>query len=202
MIPSEQQSSWNDTVRNISPIDCLDWWSSDPQCCAHVGTALQNLDYMAQKQRQSDRNGERDPFQISSREILGFRLMEDAKLLPGPERAHYKSMKEGIEDRDDYDDGLNILPGMSRHERNESERLALFLERFGMGILGGVALIGPMLIMVLHRDLLTTLLTTSVATVLFAGFLSYWGQSTNGETVLGMVAAYAAVLVVFVGTNS
>lgn len=160
---------------------------------------------MAQKQLQSDENDEEDPFKISSREILGFRLMEYVNLLSDPTGAgseDYRRLKKGINDRGDYDRGFNILPRTSRHTRNEGERLAMTLERFRMGILGGLALIGPMLIMVLHKGLLTSLLTTSIATLLFAGALSCWGQSTKGETDLAMVAAYAAVLVVFVGSSS
>lgn len=182
--------------------------TSNPSAAHLLGTALQNLDYMAQRQRQSDATGERDPFEISSRDILSFRLMEETGLLPdrldaaGNESRRYASLARGIRDRRAYDQNRNILPGLSRRERNDSELYAMFLERFLMGMLGGLALIGPMLIMVLHNDRLTTLLTTSVATLLFAGALAYWRRSTSGETVLAMVAAYAAVLVVFVGSNS
>lgn len=80
--------------------------------------------------------------------------------------------------------------------------VAQLWERLWMGILGGLALIGPMLLMVLHKDLLTTLVTTSVATLLFAVALALLGTRLRGETVLASVAAYAAVLVVFVGTSS
>lgn len=70
-----------------------------------------------------------------------------------------------------------------------------------MGLLGGLALISPMLLMVLHQDLLTTLLTVSVSTILFAGALAFFTR-LQGETMLASVAAYAAFLVVFVGTNT
>lgn len=62
-------------------------------------------------------------------------------------------------------------------------------------------LISPMLLMVLHSDRTTSLATTSVATMLFALALAISGRDLAGKDVLGAVAAYAAVLVVFVGTS-
>lgn len=57
-------------------------------------------------------------------------------------------------------------------------------------------------VMVLHKDQVTTLATASVATMMFALGLAYLGMSLKGQEVLACVPAYAAVLVVFVGTNS
>jgi hypothetical protein len=76
-----------------------------------------------------------------------------------------------------------------------------FWERLWMGGFGGIALIGPMLLMVLHRDLHTSIITASVATFLFASLLAVTARSLEGKDVLAAVAAYAAVLVVFVGTT-
>lgn len=69
-----------------------------------------------------------------------------------------------------------------------------------MALIGGLSLISPMLIMVLHKDLLTTLLTTSISVLIFGFILALYLKSP--ETVMGVVAAYAAVLVVFVGAQS
>jgi hypothetical protein len=77
----------------------------------------------------------------------------------------------------------------------------LVLERLVMVLAGGAALIVPTVIMVPHKDLLTTLVVTSVATVMFAGALALFGTKLKGETVLASVAAYAAVLVVFMRTS-
>lgn len=76
-----------------------------------------------------------------------------------------------------------------------------FSERIWMGALGGVAVIGPMLLMSLHRTLTTSLVTSSVATVLFTLVLALRARNLKGQEVLGAVAAYAAVLVVFIGTS-
>lgn len=157
---------------------------------------------MVQKQEDSERNGGKDCFEISTREALGFRLMEEAYLLPDPRSRDYASLERHIQDGEDYNKRLDILPGYSRHEQTKRIRSERRLQRLRMGILGGLSLIAPMLIMVLHHDLLTTLMVASLATLLFAGALAWWGKQHSGEAVLGAVAAYAAVLVVFVGTSS
>lgn len=74
------------------------------------------------------------------------------------------------------------------------------LERLFLGSFGGIMLIGPMLLMVLNYSRNTTLITTSVATVLFTLMLAVFAHGMAGKDVLAAVAAYAAVLVVFVGT--
>lgn len=58
-----------------------------------------------------------------------------------------------------------------------------------------------MLIMAIHPSQLKTLVTASVAVVLFSLVVA-WQSSAKMETLLATTAAYAAVLVVFVGTNS
>ena len=70
-----------------------------------------------------------------------------------------------------------------------------------MRALGGVAVIGPMLLMLLHRTLTTSLVTSSVATVLFTLVLTLRARNLKGQEILEAVAAYAAVLVVFIGTS-
>jgi len=74
-------------------------------------------------------------------------------------------------------------------------------ERIWMGSFGGLALIVPMLVMVLHRSLRGNLIVSSVGTVLFAVALALAARSLRGMDVLAATAAYAAVLVVFVGTS-
>ena len=74
-------------------------------------------------------------------------------------------------------------------------------ERFCMGSFDGLALTVPMLIMVLHRPLHGGLIVSSVGTMLFAFALALVVRSLRGMDVLAATAAYAAVLVVFVGTS-
>ena len=75
------------------------------------------------------------------------------------------------------------------------------LARFTVAITGGLSLVVPMLIMSINQNLIKSLMTTSVAVVLFAGLVSVVFSASNAET-LGITAAYAAVLVVFVGTSA
>lgn len=77
-----------------------------------------------------------------------------------------------------------------------------FVQRVVMGLFGGLSLIGPVLIMVLHPSRNTDLITVSIATILFATILAIGAMDSNGKDVLAAVAAYTAVLVVFLGTSS
>ena len=75
------------------------------------------------------------------------------------------------------------------------------LARFIIGIAGGCVLIIPMVIMVLGPSLTKSLIVTSIAVVIFALAVSLIFEADNTSTVT-VTAAYAAVLVVFVGSNS
>ncbi|PTB63372.1 hypothetical protein BBK36DRAFT_1126908 [Trichoderma citrinoviride] len=74
--------------------------------------------------------------------------------------------------------------------------------RFIVAFIGGASLVVPMLIMRLPRvTLAKSLVTVSVAVLLFSAFLSVFMRASNTETMIS-TATYAAVLVVFVGTTS
>ncbi|KAK7942486.1 uncharacterized protein PG986_011599 [Apiospora aurea] len=76
------------------------------------------------------------------------------------------------------------------------------LARFIVAFIGGTALVVPMLIMRLPDVSLTkSLVTVSVAVLLFAAALSVGLMASNMETMVS-TATYAAVLAVFVGTTS
>ncbi|ETS86428.1 hypothetical protein PFICI_00256 [Pestalotiopsis fici W106-1] len=78
------------------------------------------------------------------------------------------------------------------------DRLARFLVAF----LGGSSLVVPMLVMRLPEvSLAKSLITVSVAVLLFAIALSILFRASNTDT-MAATATYAAVLVVFVGTSS
>ena len=98
-----------------------------------------------------------------------------------------------------------------RHRRNVSDfwggkppqEISHFVDtlaRFIVAITGGLSLVIPMLVMRLGETLPKSLTTVSVAVVLFAALTSLMFKASNVET-LGATAAYAAVLVVFVGTS-
>jgi len=76
------------------------------------------------------------------------------------------------------------------------------LARFVLAMIGGLSLVVPMLIMSLPEQHKTkSLITVSVAVVLFAAGMSLGIRAGNSET-LAATATYAAVLVVFVGTSN
>lgn len=71
-----------------------------------------------------------------------------------------------------------------------------------IGVCGGLALIASMLVMVLHKDQVTTLAMASAATMFsFAVGLAYLGTKSKDQEVLACVATYNVALVMFVGTN-
>jgi len=82
------------------------------------------------------------------------------------------------------------------------ERLGRFARKLLTALFGALALIAPMLIMRLHSTLLTQLLTTSVFILAFGCALAYFLDSTDETYIASASAAYAAVLVVFVGASS
>jgi hypothetical protein len=90
--------------------------------------------------------------------------------------------------------------GGTRMSTFEKARLEQFVVRLGMATLGGSFLIGPMWLMVLHNTLYTALISTTVCVLIF-GVIMAWVQKSLMD-VLSITAAYAAVLVVFVGTNT
>lgn len=76
------------------------------------------------------------------------------------------------------------------------------LARFLVAVAGGAFLIVPMLIMTLGGPSLnTSLITVSVAVLVFALVIAFAVRASNAETMVA-TATYAAVLVVFVGTSS
>jgi VIT1/CCC1 family predicted Fe2+/Mn2+ transporter len=94
----------------------------------------------------------------------------------------------------------NTISHFFQKKDQRQKSLREMVRRFGMAMLGGVALIVPMLIMTLHKSRNTCIITVSVATFVFAAFVAVFSRAQEQE-VLGVVAAYAAVLVVFVGTS-
>jgi hypothetical protein len=85
--------------------------------------------------------------------------------------------------------------------RVEREARRTYASRLSMALFGGLALIIPMLIMALRRSLKTALITSSVATVFFGVIIAVVARDATGKDVLAPTAAYAAVLVVFVGVS-
>lgn len=75
-----------------------------------------------------------------------------------------------------------------------------FRDKVVMATVGGFFLIAPMWFMVLRNDLYTSLVSTTAFVAAF-GIIMAWNLDKPKEVIAG-TAAYAAVLVVFVGTGS
>ena len=90
-----------------------------------------------------------------------------------------------------------------RWHRKDMEHLATqyLLKRIRMALFGGIVVVVPMLIMTLHRTLLTTLLTTSLFVLAFGLILAFSMDSQVPGDILTATAAYAAIMVVFLGTT-
>lgn len=85
-------------------------------------------------------------------------------------------------------------------EEQARARKALW-SRLLMALSGGTALVAPMLIMVLRPAKLTAVLTTSLCVLGVAVGLAIFMTDSHPKDVLACTAAYAAVLVVFVGAG-
>jgi hypothetical protein len=82
---------------------------------------------------------------------------------------------------------------------SSSKAISNFFLRFRMVIFAAFALLAPMLIMTLNPTKLTVLLTT-IFVLVVAGILAASMTTANGNDVVVATTAYAAVLVVFVGS--
>lgn len=91
--------------------------------------------------------------------------------------------------------------GGTRVERTQQQKTQDFLSRLSFAVMGGIFLIAPMWLMVLVNTKYTALATTSVSVLLW-GMATAWKLEGGPLAVLSTTAAYAAVLVVFVGTNT
>ena len=91
-----------------------------------------------------------------------------------------------------------ILGGL-RNRVNKETAFRAFNKRLAMAALGWAFIVGPMLLMVLSDTKVTALCTSSVCVFVF-GFLMAKTLERPFD-VMPATAAYAAVLVVFVGSN-
>jgi len=151
----------------------------------------------------------KDFFVASSKHPLSHKLMQAYGLI--------EEIEEGFQLRcqpaDLKSGGVYqaYLPGKQRRftraeedERKTTEaklqKLYDLWTRFWFSMLGGIGVIAPMLLMVLHQNRATALATASCSVFLFALVLAFTTKAPP-EVAISAVAAYAAVLVVFVGSS-
>ncbi|RFU26013.1 hypothetical protein B7463_g10322, partial [Scytalidium lignicola] len=90
--------------------------------------------------------------------------------------------------------------GGTRKKISEKEHFTKFVKRLGMAAVGGSFLVAPMWLMVIHNTRYTALISTTIFVFVFGVVMASVLESYMD--VLSVTAAYAAVLVVFVGTNT
>ena len=173
--------------------------------------ALRDLDYITTCAQRGEMN---DPIMLTTKKTLLRRLVEDmAESFAAGTDVWEPSVERLREDMEmiysrtlaDPLDGNNVLRfGSTRSARNKGAMLKGYLERhlerLAMAILGGVFLVASMLIMVLHPSLVTSLVTSCVFVFAFSVIISHSPEMPFD--VLSATVAYAAVLVVFVGTST
>lgn len=128
--------------------------------------------------------GEDDPFILHSVHGLDYQAMVEA----------------GFINSDDFS-----IFGPHRNRPYAGSRGAknhrAMLYTFGMALLGGSALLAPMVFMIYKKSLNLTVITVCVSVVLVSAVLAIFSHKSSFE-ILGLTATYAAVLVVFVGASS
>lgn len=76
--------------------------------------------------------------------------------------------------------------------------LSMTVDRLIVGLAGGAGMLVPMIIMAFATSRTARLLVVSLATIVFANFMAL--TSASKENVVAATAAYAAVMVVFIGS--
>jgi hypothetical protein len=90
--------------------------------------------------------------------------------------------------------------GFNQLRDDKSKRFDEYLKRIGVAVLTGISLIAPMLVMKLLGGLTTQLVTASVS-IIVAGIVLALVGDMEKKDVVSATAAYAAVLIVFVGAS-
>ena len=134
-----------------------------------------------------------DPFVISAENPLDRYLLSiyiDVRLANDPDLKRLVSTKSWGQTRTTHN---------TRDRNVAASRLRGFKMRVVLAAIGAAFLLGPMWLMVLRPGVYTSLVAVTVFVSAFGIFMA-WALN-EGKDVLASTAAYAAVLVVFVGTN-
>lgn len=137
---------------------------------------------------------EQNPFVMVTTRSLDCEALSDAEMIP-------KYMTLAGQLPEPLDKGDPQMWGMDKYSVQHKTDKKQVMFRFLVAILGVLAVVLPMIIMVLVPGRTASLVTTSVFAVAFgAGIASV--SSFRSTEILAIACAYAAVLVVFVGTSS
>jgi hypothetical protein len=148
--------------------------------------------------------GLHDPFIISSNRYVDAAIL-NAALLDVPLELREVLSVRLVKGKEKF----NFVPpleaaaqaiGGTRIRMTRKQRSTAFIKRILYSIIGGAFLVGPMWLMIKVDTLYASLVSTSVF-VFVAGIDLAWALE-NPVAVVSTTAAYAAVLVVFVGTSN
>jgi hypothetical protein len=137
----------------------------------------------------------RDPFYVTGERFVDRCLLEVAMRGKGNEEPPLRQVKSMGKW-----ETPSIRPEQIGGTRDGNFRQAWikgFRQRLGVAAVGGIFLIAPMWLMILHNTLYTALVSTTVFVAAFGLMMALFLGSL--KDVLSSMAAYAAVLVVFVG---
>ncbi|KAI1477069.1 hypothetical protein K445DRAFT_19047 [Daldinia sp. EC12] len=90
---------------------------------------------------------------------------------------------------------------LDRGRLSQRKILKRIQSRLHMGLFGGTALIAPVVYMTLNPTLTGDLVAASLSTTIFSIVVVIFATDASGKDVLACTAAYAAVMVVFIGTS-
>ena len=144
-------------------------------------------------QERAKKGFDTDPFLVMSSRALESRSLKRAGLIP-------KEVEPLLPNAHDEQYPVIFPPAPYRHSANQVAARKDSIARFVLAAFGGLALIVPMIIMVRVPGETASLIITSVFTVGFAAAIA-WGSDQDASQILAGTAAYAAVLVVFVGAT-
>jgi hypothetical protein len=156
--------------------------------------ALQDYDYMSTRSKELA-----DPFLVTGERYVDHRVLQRAM---GDQYDYFVQEKYELDESiGEWKESDEISPiGGTRNENIKNSEWRNFRRRLEMAVFGGVFLLGPMWLMVLHRTKYTALGSTTAFVIVFgAVMVKYLDKEMD---VLSATAAYAAVLVVFVGLNT
>jgi hypothetical protein len=159
----------------------------------HTGDVVRDLEYMQQRAGDCGENDDDDPFYLKSSKQIDRLTLERSGLIP----AHVLPAGDLPIARDS---DHPMLPGVARTAAIKADKSRHLLLRFSMASAGGLFLIVPVLVMTDLPGRTPSLVTTCIAMLIFAIGITF-GTDLKADQVLGATAAYAAVLVVFVGTS-
>ncbi|RDK41056.1 hypothetical protein M752DRAFT_336901 [Aspergillus phoenicis ATCC 13157] len=152
--------------------------------------ALQDYDYMAKHILRSQ-----DPFIVTGERTID-RLMLQVAMRNKEKEADPLRWEKSIFPWEAFDIEPKPIGG-TRDGNLRQDWIKGFRQRLGVAAVGGLFLIVPMWLMVLHRTLYTALVSTSVFVAIFGLMMAFLLDGL--KDVLSSTAAYSAVLVVFVG---